>query len=801
MKKLHMIGHAHIDPVWLWRWQEGFQEVKATFRSALDRMNEYPDFNFLSSSAIFYEWVEKSDPAMFEEIKQRVVEGRWEIVGGWIVEPDCNIPNGESFVRQALYGQRYFKEKFGKIATTGFNPDSFGHAGTLPQILNKSGMANYIFMRPMPHEKGLPGRVFKWKSTDGSELLAYRIPYNYETWGKDISRYIDRFKAEFMDNTDELAMFYGVGNHGGGPTIENIESIYTLDKSEEDISLFMSTLDEFFSQLKASGSDFPVVQDDLQHHASGCYSVHSAIKKYNRISENALQTAEKFSSIAHVVKKQPYPCDFKHAWKNTLFNQFHDILAGTSLISAYEDARNVHGEAISIADRNLNYATQAISWDVDIEQEEHMRPIVVFNPHSWEGKMVCELEVRDVSEDKFKLLDDKGNLICAQLVQSESVTGFKRLLFVADLPAMGYRTFRLYSNQEDAQKYANVSASQTRLENKKYILEINENTGNVKSLFDKELNAEIFARESRLAVIEDKSDTWSHNVFKFDKEIASMKPVYIRLIEEGPVRSTIRVRYKYNDSYVNQDFSVYRDLDYVEVKVNTDWREPLTMLKLKFPINFNYRKPTYEIPYGYIEKNINGEEEAGQNWIDCSGEQGEILGGFSVANTAKYSYNFDIDEVGITILKNSVYAHHDPAKLDPEQEYSYVDHGRDSFTYAMYSHSGSWKGSRTPFIAQEINVRPISIIETYHKGTMPQVQSFLSANCKQVVVSAIKEAEDGDGIIIRAYELLGQHADVEIDVEFMGRKISTHFGPCEIKTFKIPYNSGDDITETNLLEW
>lgn len=211
-----MIGNAHIDPVWLWQWQEGFHEVKASFRSALDRMNEYPDFTFVASSAAFYQWVEESDLAMFTEIQQRVKEGRWGIVGGWWVEPDCNIPAGESFVRHGLYAQRYFKEKFGVIARTGFNVDSFGHAGTLPQILKKSGIDYYVFLRPMPHERGLPSRLFWWQSDDGSRVLSFRIPFEYLSWGKDVEIHARRCAEEMKEPIDEFMCFYGVGNHGGG---------------------------------------------------------------------------------------------------------------------------------------------------------------------------------------------------------------------------------------------------------------------------------------------------------------------------------------------------------------------------------------------------------------------------------------------------------------------------------------------------------------------------------------------------------------------------------------------------------
>ena len=577
-KKLYMIGNAHLDPVWLWNWQEGFQEVKATFRSALDRMKEDKDFVFTCSSAAFYEWVEKNNPAMFAEIRKRVEEGRWELAGGWWIQPDCNIPSGEAFVRQGLYGQRYFLEKFGKMAVTGYNVDSFGHNGNLPQILKKSGMDNYVFMRPMPLEKGLPGRIFWWKSMDGSKVMTYRIPYEYCSWGKDLEKYTDRLKCELEDGEDELMMFYGVGNHGGGPTKENIRSIHELNGREDMPVMEMETTENFFRQVKNNGKEYPEFIGDLQHHASGCYSVLSRVKRENRRAEDKLVEAEGWSSIAKAVEGQPYPEDFKKAWKGVLFNQFHDILAGTSIPSAYEDASYLFGQAMAVGQESLNYAIQAISWDIDIEEDVTMRPIVVFNSHAWEGKMIIDLEVRGLSNDNFKLTDHKGNGIAAQRIQSEAtVNGQSRLLFVAELPSMGYEVFKLYLNVEDAPRTAAVKVTDTTLENDRLALTFNPQTGYMESLYDKKADLEVLRRQGgRLAVIEDKYDTWAHNVFKFDRQLGDMKQVYRKVLEEGPVRSCIRIKYKYNQSYVVQDFRLYRDLDYVQVKVSVDWREPQT---------------------------------------------------------------------------------------------------------------------------------------------------------------------------------------------------------------------------------
>lgn len=803
-KKLYMIGNAHLDPVWLWNWQEGFQEAKATFKSALDRMNETDDFIFSSSSAAFFEWIEKNNPKMFEEIKKRVEEGRLELVGGWWIQPDCNIPSGEGFIRQGLIGQRYFNEKFGKIAKTGYNVDSFGHNGNLPQILKKSGMDNYVFMRPMPLEKGLPGRIFKWQSMDGSEVMTYRIPYEYCSWGKDLEKYTERLKCELIDGEDELMMFYGVGNHGGGPTKENIRSIHELNAREDMPVMEMASTEEFFDSIKENGKNYPVFIGDLQHHASGCYSVMSRVKRENRRTEDKLVEAEKWSSIAKVVEGQPYPEDFNKAWKGVLFNQFHDILAGTSIPSAYDDASYLYGQAMAVGQEGLNYAVQAISWDINIEEDVTMRPIVVFNSHAWEGKMVIDLEVRGLSNDNFKLTDSEGNVMPAQRMQSEAtVNGQSRLLFVADLPAMGYEVFKLYLHVEDAPSFKAVSVTESTLENERFQLKFSDTTGYLTSVYDKKADLEVLRREGgRLMVIEDKYDTWAHNIFKFDKHLGDMKLVYKRILEEGPVRSAVSVKYKYNQSYVVQDFRVYKDTDYIEVKVHVDWREPQTQLKINYPVNFNFRKPTYEIPYGYIEKSANGEEEPGQTWFDMTGEHFKkpIMYGLAIANNAKYSYNMDVDAMNLTVLKNSVYAHHDPKVLESETEYNYVDDGIQEFTYMLIPHAGSWKDADVVKRARECNVRPVTVIETFHEGSLAQKGSFLSLDCDHAIITAMKECEDKDGIIIRAYETKKQSGKAVLHIPFMNRTEELEFTPCEIKTVKIPYDYSKPVVEVNMLE-
>jgi alpha-mannosidase len=269
-------------------------------------MDENADFVFTHTSVLFLQWVEESDPELFARIRERVAEGRWQVVGGWWIEPDCNIPAGESFVRQGLYGQRWLLDRFGITATTGANLDSFGHNASLPQILRRSGLDSYVFLRPKPDENAeVPGPLFHWESADGSSVLAYRIPHEYCAPRDDLGDHVAKSLATLPDESDELAVFYGVGNHGGGPTRANLRSIAELDRSGDGTRLELSSLRRFFDAV--AGEDAPVWRGDLQYHAPGCYTTHSGVKRWNRRAETLLQRAEKWSVVADALGVQPYP--------------------------------------------------------------------------------------------------------------------------------------------------------------------------------------------------------------------------------------------------------------------------------------------------------------------------------------------------------------------------------------------------------------------------------------------------------------------------------------------------------------
>jgi alpha-mannosidase len=790
-RKLHMIGNAHIDPVWLWQWPEGYQEVRATFQSAIDRMEEYPDFVFTCDSSLFFEWVEESDPELFAKIRERIAEGRFQVIGGWWIEPDCNIPAGESLVRQALYGQRYLHEKFGITATTGANLDSFGHAASIPQILRKSGVDSYVFLRPGPKEKTLESPLFWWESPDGSRVLAYRIPHEYCAPKDDLGEHVEKAIATLPEGDEEYAVFYGVGNHGGGPTKANLDQIARL-------GLEPSSLRAFFDAAAGNGAR-PVVRGELQYHAPGCYTTHSGIKRWNRRAENLLQRAEKWSAIADVLGVQPYPLErLTEAWKLLLFNQFHDTLAGTSIEPAYEDARDQMGHAASIAANAFNAATQSIARQIAIEQEEEMRPVVVFNPHPWPLRTDVELEYTWTREQGHHVVDDEGEAVPMQLTRPlTTMSGMRsRFAFPVEVPPLGYRTYRVRLGVVEG---APLGASDTRLENEHVLLEVDPMTGRIARLVLKATGADLAAPDAKHAVvIDDRSDTWGHDVDAYDQEAGEFECVSVRLLEDGPVRAILRVQSRYGVSTLREDYVLGAEAAHVDVRVALDWHEQLKLLKLRYPTSVAPETATYETPYGHVERPTSGHEEPGQSWVDVSGDDR----GLAVINDAKYGYDVRGGDIGISAVRSPVWAWHDPRELEDGGDFEYMDQGRQSFLVRLVPHAGDWRAADVVRRAAELNQPPFALIETFHEGRLPQRGSFASDGGGDVVVTVVKTAEDGDGsLVVRAYESAGRPARVTIELPLVDREFKAAFGANEIKTFLVPRDANEPVAETNLLEW
>jgi alpha-mannosidase len=795
-----MIGQAHIDPVWLWPWPEGVSEVHSTFRAALDRMNETPGFAFTASSAQFYQWVSENDPAMIAEIRKRVEEGRWGLVGGWWVEPDVNIPSGESLVRQGLYGQLLFRKLFGRTAVVGYNPDSFGHPGTLPQILKLQGLESYVFMRPMLNEKTLPSDVFWWQAPDGSRVLTYRIPFSYNDTGS-VRQRIDGI-LKLQEPVPAMMAFYGAGDHGGGASKENIRSIEEIRSQAGAPTLIYSTPDRYFAEIREAHADLPVVRDDLQHHSVGCYTAESQIKKLNRATEMALVTAEKIAAVGALAWGAAYPkAEFTAAWERILFLQFHDSMAGTALPEHYQTAvPQSYGYALDTANRALYMAAQKLAWQVPATDPDS-RYLVIFNPHAWPTVTPVEYDIAYPPDTPLMVEDQAGQPVEHQsLPASTEVNGRQRIVIRAPLPAFGYRQVRIRKAPAGVSApAAAVHANARAMENQHLRVAFSEDGGI--ALFDKDAGVAVFGSASgaRGIVFDDPSDTWSHNVRAYDQQVGAFGSAKIAVLENGPLRARVRVRTTYGASALTIDWLLYAGAKSLEARVSLDWHEHRKILKFSFPVDVSAPKPTYEIGYGSIERQANGDEDPGQRWIDVSGAHGPAYG-FTLVNDAKYGYSVAANDLRLSVVRGAPYAHHMPHVVTEDHDILWQDQGVQTFRMLLVPHRGTWQDANAPRIAEEFTA-PIPVIyQGIHPGRRPAADSLLAVDASNVVVSAIKQAEDGTGdLILRCYETAGRATNASLDLRFAKQKWTGAFRPLEIKTLRFNPRAGT-FREVNVLE-
>ncbi len=803
--RIHMIGNAHIDPVWLWPWAEGFSVVQSTFRSALERMNETPGFAFTASSAQFYDWVSKNDPALLARIRQRVAEGRWDPVGGWWVEPDVNMPSGEALMRQGLYGQLTFHRLLGRYATVAYNPDSFGHPRSLPQILKAQGMNNYVFMRPKPEEKTLPGRLFWWESGDGTRVLAYRIPFEY---GEDRSvrkRVWDIASEMEQDPMKARMAFYGAGDHGGGATKENLRSIGEVQTEPGAPKIFFSTPTRYFAEVRKEPlGGLPVVKDDLQHHSVGCYTAESEIKKSNRSSETALGDAEKLAAIGSVAWGADYPkTDFTEAWKKVLFLQFHDSLAGTALPEHYATtAREGYGYAMSVAHSALYEAAQKLAWQIPAEDPESQY-LVAFNLQPRPVTKNVEYDLEWPGNSPGVIEDEQGKPLVHQWTRATTeVRERKRLVVQVELPAFGYRQIRIRKGGAPTRSEYRVHAEGRSVENEH--LRLTFDADGSMSLFDKDAGRQVFtepAREggARAIVYDDPSDTWSHDVRAYDKQIGSFGNAGVEVMEDGPLRARLRVRTSYGSSTLQTDWLLYAGSRTVEAQVSLDWHEHLRMVKFSYPVSVPGPRTTYEIAYGNIVRDSNGDENPGQRWIDISGDAPKGDYGFAVINDAKYGYSSLGNDLQVSIVRGAAFANHKPQVLDPKLDHLWQDQGVQTFRMLLVPHSHGWREAALPVKTEEFLSQPPIIYQGIHPGTLAQAGSFLAIDATNVIVSAIKKSEVGNDLIVRCYETNGEQTTANIDLRYSKRHWSGVFKPYEIKTLRIS-EGAESVKEVNALE-
>lgn len=804
--KFYLIGNAHLDPVWQWKISEGLSLIRSTFRSALDRMNENENYKFTSASAAYYQWIKAVDPDMFEEIKQRVKEGRWGITGGMWVQPDCNIPSGEAFCRHFLYSQAFFKENFGKTTGIGYNVDSFGHTAALPQIFKKSGIDRYVYMRPtreienpdLPEEN-----LHKWVGNDGSEVIAFRIPdvYNGDLSEERIAKYIDRSQDQMV--------FYGIGNHGGGPSKEHLKQ---AEKLIENGNYKYAVPDEYFDET--AGSEMPTVSGDLKHHASGCYSANSMIKYENRRSECELVRAETADTIAALMVGGEYHnAEFQKAWQRVMFNQFHDILAGCCIKEAYNDAHNAFGYACQKATELENLALQKIAakikttdfLDADPSEmrdrlwyrEGEGSPIVVFNPHPFKVNSAVSFGTHKVS----RVVDSSGKDVPYQLVRAPYTDCdiFKKCLFEVELPPMGYKVYYIYSKTENSAEMkadTELCVTENTIENSLVKIVIDKETGAISSYVLKDKNREFAKGSLCKAIVCDDSmhDTWSHLIKNLNDDIGAFGEGELKVTENGPLRATVKSVTKYGNSVLKKYYTLYKNDPRLYIRAVLDIDEEYKIVKFSFPVNIDKPKAVYSMPYGFIEKSPNGEEDIAHEWADIV--DAETNAGLAVINDGRYSHCAIDNDLRVIVARSCAYLDH-YAQEHRDEEMEFIDKGEQEFNFILLPHTEN----ATADIAncgKLLNMPPVVIEESHHDGVLPQEYSALQLDRKNISVSAVKKCETDDGIILRLCETSGIATAVKIKFNAMDKAFDLEFSPQEVKTVKIGKDGA--VKETLIIE-
>ncbi|GAA1661491.1 alpha-mannosidase [Microbacterium lacus] len=799
-RRVHMIGHAHLDPVWLWRWGEGVAETRATFRSALDRMTEYDDVRFTSDQIVMLSWLEDLDPELFERVRERVAEGRWEIAGGWWVESDCNLPNGESLVRQGLVAQRYLASRFGRIATVGLNADPFGHSAALPQILVGQGMRAYCFMRPQRHETLLPDRPFRWRSPDGTEILATRMPRAYTSRGMDMFEHVSGAADETAPDIDDIVLFYGVGNHGGGPTRDNIDDFHRFAGESSALKPVASTLEAYFDAVQDVNT--PVVGSDLLSHARGCYTTQSRVKAAIRRAEKRVLEAERWATVASATTARPYPReDLERAWAALLFNDFHDILPGSTVESATADALAELGGAAATADHVVVMSQQSIARRVDTRVGPGEQPILVFNPLPYSRVEQVEVEFGGIGEplggEPLAIVDSSGTSIPFQIVGSEATVGAdigrRRVVFSAEVPALGYAMFASVRGEASAVDPI-VQSDEIRVG----ALSVRASVGGEVTVTQASQGVDVHLTP-RLVAVQDDSDTWSHDVVAYGRGGRAFDIVKVRVIEAGALRSVLRVWSEHAGSSLVQDFVLRVESPRVEVRCWLNWQEELAIAKLLVPFAAasDYRCGA---PFGYAERSTDGAEMPFQRWVACPTAGGDRTLCVWI-DSGKSGVDVDSSGVAISVVRSPVAAWDNHAQLDLDSaRYDYLDKGVQRFTYALQCFDGPQSNDRFETVAQEA-VHPLeAVLEGAHAGEWPRSWSAIDIDLPSVQISAVKLSEDRlDVITLRLVETAGSLSRGEMRV--LGRPVPYEIAPFQVQTVLVPLSKDEEVRAVSLLEW
>lgn len=761
--EVRLAAHAHIDMNWLWPWSETVDLCYRDFSTMDSLMERYPGFHFSQSQAATYKAVEEHHPELFERVRRRIDEGRWEVTASTWVEGDLNTALGETLSRHLLHTRRYTDEKLGVRPLLCWEPDTFGHPATFPQVLAKAGVRYYYHCRG-----GKVAPIYWWEAPDGSRVLAWNDTTGYggEIW----PRWMTLTAIDFEEKAGlKTSMWiFGAGDHGGGATACDIERGIAVNDAPLMPRTVMGSVQDFLGFVEHSGAQFPVVRDELNPLFEGCYTSHADIKRLNRSGENALLTGETLASMASIHAGYTYPSDtYTQAWTNQEFHQFHDIMCGCSIGLTYREAAEKLGPTQDAVREATGDAARRFASRVDTGSGGNR--IVVLNQLAWERTDVVQVPLGDlgITPDQvasYSVRDDAGGTSPVQMLDG-------MLSFIAkDVPSLGCRVYELVS-AEPTTPTLFVDEGSRLMENEHLRVRLNADSGAIDLLEMKQTGRVLTLSErwgefrpnpGSLNILSiyfeqpHRMSAWSiGNITRIDNLITGAE---VSLAESGPVCAAFEVKHRFLNSSVKQQIRLYARIDRIDFVTEVDWHErgssasDAPMLKAVFNPVLGRSKATYEIPYGSIERLADGSEVPALRWADISDEEG----GISLLNDCKYGHHAQGNTLALTLLRSSYQPDANP------------DEGVHRFTYSMYPHSGAWLEAGTHLRGAELNQPMPVVTDTAHVGEVVPGKTYLSCTPDNVIVSAVKPAEpqSSDGrtaIVIRLCEMADRPTTARIE--------------------------------------
>ncbi len=766
---LYFTANAHIDAAWTWRYNESIRLCNSTFASVLRVMTLNPDITYSQSSAQFYQWMQEFYPDVFAGIQSRVQEGRWEIVGGPWIEPDCNLIDGVSWSRQLLYAQDYYRKNFGRTAKIDWNPDGFGFNANMPMLLADAGLEGFVTHKINWNDtNAFPHHLFWWESPDGSRVLTC-IPFGYDNDMSRPLRLLEQLRTyEANTGHKKLLVLFGFGDHGGGPTLEMLERIRDYQALDIFPRVEFGTAGDYFKWVKSQNpQNLPVWRSELylEYHR-GVYTTRAGVKASNRQSTNLLTQAEKFSTLASLFGGRYYQDELNEAWIKAMFNQFHDILPGTSIPSVYQDANRYYESVLKDGSFLLNTALATINRQIDTSPAREALPITVYNPLAWKRTDLVTYKLADGDETDYFITDMAGHPLACQRVSTGRFSS--EMLFVADnVPALGYKTFLLKKGNSGIK--STLATSRERMANEFFIVDIDTLTGLIRQITDKRNGRAVLAGPgNQLQMYEDKGGYWNY----YESEVTfPLHYLSTQVIETGPVRSVVRVRSHYPDassptSFFAQDIILYQGLDRIDFQLKADYQEKFTMLKVAFPLAVTDTVATFEIPYGTMQRPTGRTtswhkarfEVPALQWADLS----DANYGVSLLNRAKHGYDVNGRVMRLSLLRTPPWARFPVDVTDLDQ------HVMD---YALYPHSGDCRQANSAQQGYNYNQPLLAVANAIHKGPLPAEHSFVHLDKDNLILTSIKKALHSDAWVIQWYESQGRDSEAVLSLPGQPRQV------------------------------